>query len=266
MAILCGWASLGENGKITGGQAGDQKQKNATHDTVGEVKLGNWYKFGQTAVFRWKKAAHRTAYAKAVQYLCNSPLVGYNQMERTTLFTALKAVGWDYTKLKKKVNCDCSELVVCAVNCVLRQAVLSSAVYTGNLPSALMATGYFKKLTASKYITSGNYLRCGDIINAPGRHVISALQTGPKAGIRLKPAVPKPSLQVGSTKKSDVKNLQKCLNYLDYRDDQGKPLTVDGSFGIKTRQAVNRFKKQHGLPTGGTYGKKAYEKMKAQIG
>lgn len=265
MAVLCGWASLGENGKATGGAAGDQKQTSSTKDLNGEVKLGNWYSFGQTEVLRWKTVANRKAYVKAVKYLCNSPLVGYNQSERTTLYTALKAVNWDYTKLKKKVNCDCSELVACAVNCVLKKAAISSAVYTGNLSAALVASGYFNKLTGSKYLTSSDYLRRGDIINAPGHHVISALQKGAKVGVKITPIVPKPTLKLGTTRKTATKRLQRCLNYLGYTDTKGRKLTVDGDFGTSTKQALNKFKKKYGLPTGGTYGRKAYAKMKKLI-
>ncbi len=42
MGTQCGWASLDENGNISGGSAGDQ--------TGQEVKLGNWYNFGQNTV------------------------------------------------------------------------------------------------------------------------------------------------------------------------------------------------------------------------
>lgn len=73
--------------------------------------------------------------------------------------------------------------------------------------------------------------------------------------------VPKPTLKIGSTKKVEVKQLQECLKYLGYTDAEGKKLVVDGIFGEKTKQAVNKFKKKYGLPTGGTYGTKAYKKM-----
>ncbi len=73
--------------------------------------------------------------------------------------------------------------------------------------------------------------------------------------------VPRPTLKMGSTKKAEVKKLQECLKYLGYTDADGNALVVDGDFGTKTKQAVNKFKKKYGLPTGGTYGTKAYKKM-----
>ena len=39
MGTLCGWASIDEKGKATGGQKGDQ--------TGREVRTGNWYNFGR---------------------------------------------------------------------------------------------------------------------------------------------------------------------------------------------------------------------------
>ena len=46
MKNLFAWASIGENGKATGGKVGDQTGK--------EVKCGQIYDFGQTRVYRCK--------------------------------------------------------------------------------------------------------------------------------------------------------------------------------------------------------------------
>ena len=86
-----------------------------------------------------------------------------------------------------------------------------------------------------------------------------------KLFLTFTPTVPKPTLKMGSTRKEGVKKLQECLNYLEYTDSNGKELVVDGDFGTKTKQAVNKFKKEYGLPTGGTYGTKAYKKMLSLI-
>ena len=58
MGTLCGWASINENGKATGGQKGDQ--------TGREVKTGNWYSFGQTVVLRFND---RNKAAKAATFM-----------------------------------------------------------------------------------------------------------------------------------------------------------------------------------------------------
>lgn len=260
MAVLCGWASIDENGKLRGGKAGDQ--------TGREVKTGNWYDFGQNTVLRWKDEAKAKKYAKVIKALCNNACVGYDQNERTSLYNALKKVNWDYTKLTKKVECDCSELIACGVNCTIGKAVISSSVYTGNLNNALISSGYFTKLTGSKYCDSSNYLKTGDVINKPGSHVISALEDGPKAGVTSKSegksVVAEPTLKKGSTG-SEVKKLQRNLNELKITDADGDKLAVDGDFGTSTREAVKKFQKKYGLTVDGIYGKKSAAKMKALI-
>lgn len=260
MSVLCGWASIDERGKISGGKAGDQTGK--------EVKTGNWYDFGQNTVFRWKNITLAKAYAKVIKSLCNNSCIGYDQSQRTSLYNALKAVKWDYTKLNKKVECDCSELIACAVNCVLGKAVISSSVYTGNLNNALINSGYFKKLTGTKYCDSSNYLVIGDIINKPGSHVISCLENGPKAGVTSKSenksVAAEPTLRKGSTG-SEVKKLQKNLNSLGITDADGNKLAVDGEFGTSTREAVKKFQKKYGLTIDGIYGPKSAGKMEKLI-
>ena len=92
MATLCGWASLDENGRASGGSAGDQ--------TGQEVKLGNWYNFGQTEVLRFKNRDLAERAANVMRSICNNSHVGYDQNQRTTLYTQLKAVGWDVSRLQ----------------------------------------------------------------------------------------------------------------------------------------------------------------------
>lgn len=257
MAVLCGWASIDERGKISGGKAGDQTGK--------EVKTGSWYDFGQTTVLRWKDRVFAKTYAKVIKALCKNKHLGYDQSQRTTLYNALKAVNWDYTKLSKDVECDCSELVACAVNCVIGKAVISSSVYTGNLNNALMNSGYFKKLTGTKYCDSSTYLSIGDVINRPGHHVISCLEDGPKVGLRSDTGkAAQPTLKKGSTG-SEVKKLQANLNKLGITDADGKKLKEDGEFGACTYEATKKFQKKYKLTVDGVYGDKSASKMKTLI-
>lgn len=82
-------------------------------------------------------------------------------------------------------NCeiDCSELAACAVNVAYGKALISSSVYSGNIGVALKATGHFTELTASKYLGVSEYIQCGDIIVAPGKHVIVAYTDGSKVNV-----------------------------------------------------------------------------------
>lgn len=183
MSVKCGWASIDEHGKIKGGKAGDQTGK--------EVRTGNWYKFGQTAVYRWKDRTKAKQFAACVESLCNNKNVGYDQGQRGTLNSELKKLKWDYKKLKTPCECDCSDLVVAGVNCVMKKEILSPKLYTGNIGNALMDTKMFTKLTGARYCSSDKYLAIGDIINHPGSHVIVALANGSKTAAAEKKAVKK---------------------------------------------------------------------------
>lgn len=261
MATLCGWASIDERGQGRGGKAGDQTGK--------EVKTGNWYYFNQTMVFRWKDRKLAEKYAKIIKAFCLNDAIGYDMNERTTLYNMLKASGWKYDKVTKNVECDCSELVACAINCTVGKEVVPSWIYTGNLATLLEKTGLFETvLTGSKYCNSSDYLAAGDIINAPYHHVISVLSDGPKAGVTSKEEgtslVAEPTLKKGSTG-SQVKKLQRNLNTLKITDAAGNKLTVDGAFGDCTHEAVKKFQKKYGLVVDGIYGKKSYAKMYSLI-
>lgn len=174
MAVKCGWASIDENQNLKGGKAGDQTGK--------EVKVGNWYDFGQTAVYRWKDRSKAKKFATIIKYWCEGNRVGYDQNQRTTLGAWCKAHKWDY-KVTASVETDCSRMVADGINCVQKKEVfgIGATFYTGNLGDKLMATGLFTKLTGSKYCDQDAYLMTGDIINNPARHVIVALANGSKA-------------------------------------------------------------------------------------
>ena len=171
MATLCGWASLDENGRASGGAAGDQ--------TGQEVKLGNWYDFGQTEVLRFKNRSLAEKAANVMKAICNNSHVGYDQNQRTTLYTQLKAVGWDVSKLKTNCECDCSSLIAAVLNAV--GITVSSSITTSTMTNAIMATGQFTKLTSSTYTDQGDYLMTGDIMVKGGKHTIMAVENGVKS-------------------------------------------------------------------------------------
>ena len=256
MSVLCGWASIDERGKSKNGAAGNQTGK--------ELKVANWYQFGQTVCLRWKDRNLAKEYAKVIKSLCQNKHIGYDQNQRETLHYALKALSWDYTKLAKNCETDCSALVATAICCVFKKQVVSPSIYTGNLVAALMNTGYFEKFTGSKYCSSSDYLLTGDILNKPG-HVISVLEDGPKAGQKVSDSkVAEPTLKKGS-KGAEVKKLQSNLNELGFTDGDGKKLECDGSFGNKTKFALIAMQKKYGLEPDGIYGNKSYAKLRELI-
>ncbi len=175
MAVLCGWASVDENGRAKNGRAGDN-----TRDGH-EVKTGAWYDFGQTAVYRWKNRALAHKYASIIKYWCDCNKVGYDQNQRTTLGQWCKNHKWS-CYVTVPVETDCSRMVADGINCTMGKEVIpiNATFYTGNLGEKLMATGLFEKHTGAKYCDSSNYLMVGDIINNPARHVITSLGDGAK--------------------------------------------------------------------------------------
>ena len=109
MSILIGHASIDENGKASGGQAGDQTGK--------EVCIRDWYAGNWNVVLRPVSATVAEKMATACETLCKGNLVGYDQGQRNTLWDELERVGWDAGKLKTKCETDCSAFVSACARC-----------------------------------------------------------------------------------------------------------------------------------------------------
>ena len=73
-----------------------------------------------------------------------------------------------------------------------------------------------------------------------------------------------PNLKKGSTG-TQVKYLQKDLNYLKFKGKNGETLTVDGDFGTNTEYALRAFQKKYKLSVDGIYGSKSKAKMKTLL-
>ena len=78
------------------------------------------------------------------------------------------------------------------------------------------------------------------------------------------PKIAKPTLQKGSVG-TEVKRLQKDLNYLGFKGSDGKKLDVDGEFGTNTFYALKSFQKKYSLEVDGIYGNNSYKKMKSKV-
>lgn len=116
MANKFAWASIGENGKATGGKRGDQTGK--------EVKVADYYNFGQNKVIRFKVRKYGKAAASIAKVIAKDDSAGYNQNDRGSLYAACAELGWNATKIKSaikkgtfpKCNCDCSAFVATCIN------------------------------------------------------------------------------------------------------------------------------------------------------
>lgn len=171
MAVKIGHASIDERGKVSGGTAGDQ--------TGREVYTRDWYSKPWTSVIRPKSPTVAEKIAKAMEQACANNNIGYDQWQRTTLFTQAQACGWNLSKITTPCETDCSALVAVCVNAA--GIPVSKDIYTGNEKSALLATGKFEAYTSSDYVGSSAKLKRGDILLASS-HTAIVLSNGSNAG------------------------------------------------------------------------------------
>jgi hypothetical protein len=169
MAVYIGHACIDERGRAKGGAAGDQ--------TLKEVYKRTWYSKPWHTVFRAKSPEIAEKIAKAMEQACANNNIGYDQYQRTTLYTLAKAKGWDISKVTTKCETDCSALV--AVCCNAAGIAVSKDMYTGNESAILKGTGKFNSYIDSLYTRSSSYLRRGDILLGNG-HTAIVLSNGDK--------------------------------------------------------------------------------------
>lgn len=180
--IKIGQASRDERGRYSGGIAGDQDGK--------EVAIREWYNRPWNKVLRCKDSKKAEKIAKAMEKACRNDYIGYDQNQRTTLYSLAKANGWRIEDIKTPCETDCSALVAVCVNAAGIR--VSGDIYTGNEANALLRTEEFELLMAPKYLISDEYLRRGDILLYEFHHTAIALQDGKKAGVNKYTAVEYP--------------------------------------------------------------------------
>lgn len=142
---MIGSARHDENGKYTGGKAGDQTGTEVSEQAFYIHKKG-WY------IMRLKSANLANALAQKMRAACNNSKIGYNQADR--LGVVRKGISTNTA-----CNCDCSSLV--------RECVREVTGYDpGNFTTAgectaLAKTGLFQ---AREKYTSATKLYAGDIL------------------------------------------------------------------------------------------------------
>ena len=167
-----------ENGKTTGGKAGDQTGK--------EYRVILWYSRPWKCVLRFPDPKVGEEIARISEAAAKNDNVGYCQTHRRTYHDALKAANWNPAAIKKPVETDCSastlaNIIAAGHKCgiaALKQ--INPDGYTGNMRAALKKAG-FTVLTDSKYLTSSDYLLPGDILLNDNTHAAVNLTAGPKA-------------------------------------------------------------------------------------
>lgn len=164
MIVKIGHAASDENGRAKGGKAGDQSGK--------ELLVQDWYlrKPGWTCVFRAKNSKAAEKIAKAMEQACVNNNIGYDQGQRTTLYTQAEKCNFDLSKITEKCECDCSSLVAVCIKAA--GIVVSKDMYTGNQKTVIVGTGAFETLSDPKYLAKPDYLERGDILLGPGHTAV----------------------------------------------------------------------------------------------
>lgn len=230
MSVKIGHAAKDENNKITGGNAGDQTER--------EVRIDDYYVHSKGwVVLRCKDAAKREKIALAMEKACKNNQIGYDQNQRNTLFDNVKNKGFDPSKTTKNVETDCSGLTrVCIAYAYGSDK--AGNIRTSDLPDTLVKTGLFTKYTSDKYCKSSDYLRRGDILCTPVKgHVIVVLGNGAKVIVAKKVAkeVPKSSSKsvIGTYKTTAKLNIRNGAGTQKNKHGSDKTVLVNIPKGTK---------------------------------
>lgn len=223
-----------ENGKYSGGRAGDQ--------TGTEWALIPWYNRPWNCILRHTNAAVRAKIAELATKAAKNDLIGYDQGQRGTYWEHLKASNYDPAQITVACESDCSAGVIANIKATGYLLGIDSlkninATYTGNLRAAAKAAG-FLVLTETKYLNGPDYLLAGDILLNDAHHVATNIQNGQKSSSNSSNS--SSSLEKNN-KTVNIKNGQAWLNS-NYGDKLLKfcraKLVVDGSYGPASRKAA----------------------------
>lgn len=150
MSITIGHASIDENNKIQGGNAGDQTGKEVCTRSY-YVHSKGWY------LLRPKSVDVADTIAKAMLEACNNNNIGYDQSSRTGVITKLRSYK-TLGKIGVKTECDCSSLVRA---CCIQAGFDPGDFTTYNEADVLEKSGYFEKRVA---VTTNTEVKNGDVL------------------------------------------------------------------------------------------------------
>lgn len=255
-----------ENGKYSGGRAGDQ--------TGGEWEIREWYNRGWNCVLRHPDPRVRSEIALLAERAAKNNLIGYDQNQRYTFWKQLKVSNYDPAQITVACETDCSAGVLAIVKSVGYRLDIDnlksvdSDGYTGNMRSELKEAG-FDVLTESKYLTSDAYLLVGDILLYEGHHTAINLTDGASVTSDIESGDSTTTegvsfvrdLVKGDKGYGEIATLQRCLKSMGYYTG-----AIDRSFGCGTEEAVKAFQKDKGIQVNypGTVGPKTWTVLLTQ--
>lgn len=290
MAGYIAHASIDENGKTKGGNAGDQTGK--------EVCIRTWYSKPWNQFFHIENEKVRKQFGNNMIDIAKNNNVGYDQNQRNTLLTQAKKVNFDFTKISTKCECDCSSCVTTAllgaIYTVLGveayQRALAVMVVSGNCATTSTFKARVTKLTdvkvtcytSSTYTGSTTNAVFGDIYNKAGSHIVCYIADGNKisekdneilewqnAAIADGLSFPKYGADgewgsecefvasVAIVKKRSTwtyRNLTKIVQ-------KAVGVKADGKCGSDTKEAIIAYQKKNGLTADGCVGLKTWKKI-----
>lgn len=229
-----GHASIDENGKAKGGQAGDQ--------TLKEVCIREWYSKPWDFVLRCIDSQKAELMAQACEEACANNNVGYDQNQRNSLRTQAIACHYKIKSITVKCECDCSSLMTVCVECAGISVPYngSNAPTTSTMKDAFMKTGYFECLTDKKYTTQSAYLKRGDILVKAGSHTVMVLDNGSNAVVTSSPTITQAQTQINcidiskynviTDYKQMAKEVSNVIIRIGYRSYEKGLITEDPSF------------------------------------
>ena len=176
MATYLSHAKLNENGTTTGGQRGDQLRGASIILPGGassgplEVATELWYNSPDnqwTVMLRHPNSNFANALGDFSAAIAANENVGYGQDYRNSLLQELIAHNWDLSQVAP-CGCDCSSMVRV---CCIYAGSDPGDIYTNSEEAALSAIG-FQSYRDSQYISTGDYLKKGDILLKNGHTAI----------------------------------------------------------------------------------------------
>lgn len=248
MTIYIGSARIAENGKITGGKVGDQKQASSP-DYKGEVSMQKFYvhKLGWNRI-RFKDPEHAKKMAAAMKAACNNIKLGYDQAGR---YGVIK-YG---VHTKTPTECDCSSLYrACFIEAT---GVDPGDFNTGNQVEVLKKTGL---VDVVKYVSQTKTpLYDGDgLVSCKKGHTAVVVSGSPRPAAKtLTCEVELPVLQRGS-KGASVKAMQTLIIADGISCGSAG---ADGDFGAGTQRGLEKYQKRHGLVVDASCGPKTWAEL-----
>lgn len=246
-----------ERGRYAGGKAGDQ--------TGTEYQIMNWYSRPWLCVLRFNDAKIAAMIADMATKAAQNNLIGYDQgtagnsNDRYSFWRHLKASNYDPAQITIACESDCSASTAAIVKGAgyrLNNAKLKAvSIYltTRNMRQALKNAGA-KVLTDKKYLTSGDYLKAGDILLNDSHHVAIAVTSGSKSSntannttttITTKGAgyMFEPKLVKLGSEGTSVLLLQEILIARGFKGKNGKALSLSRKADENTIYALKAYQK-----------------------